>query len=134
MSYPKSGRNIHAESARKIRAPMNSAAALSITVDQTNDWTAKTLRKLWVVPKAAAKDAGANGGSSKNWFGARNSMSLTHFANLCRAKPELFAEFRRFVAMDSEINPEVEAALLRLLIDVSRKRSSDIVRDAEDER
>lgn len=101
--------------------------ALAITTDFV---TARISTRLRVIyggdTKRLARDAGANVETAKNWIEGRNTMSLTNFLRLCQQNPDMFAEARRIVQMDADLDPDAEAALMRFVMDIVRHRQKAI--------
>jgi hypothetical protein len=103
------------------------SAALAITNDVVTTRISARLRLIYGGDtKRLARDAGSNVETARNWIEGRNAMSLTSFLRLCQQNPDVFAEARRIVQMDAEIDPQTEAALMRFVMDIVRHRQDQI--------
>lgn len=103
------------------------SAAAAYSTEGVTSWCASTLRHLYGGDaKRLAKDAGSNTDAARNWLQGKNALSLTYFAKLCAIKPELAAEWRRFVQMDAALDPSTEAALVNLVQAVLRRDQRDL--------
>jgi hypothetical protein len=101
--------------------------ALALTTDFVTERISAKLRVIYGGDtKRLARDAGANRETVKNWLEGRNTMTLTNFLRLCQNNPDLFAEARRLVQMDAELDPNAEAALMRFVMDIVRHRQDRI--------
>ena len=107
------------------RNPVSAAAA--ITTDSVTAWCATTLRKLYGSDaKRLAREAGANTDAARNWLQGKNAVSLTCFLRIAATRPELMAEARRITAMDADLDPQTEAALVNLVQSYLRRRHNDM--------
>lgn len=65
--------------------------------------------------KRIARLANSNTRSAENWWRGKNLPDVVHFLRLAAQIPELKAEVRRLIGMESDINPEFDAALANLV-------------------
>lgn len=92
-----------------------------LTMD-TNDTTAAVvgaIRRAYDGQRDAAKllarQANSNTRAAKNWLDGHNLPDVVHFLRLMAQIPELKAEVRRLVGMESDLDPEFDAALAKLV-------------------
>ena len=72
--------------------------------------------------KTIARAVGANVHTVNNWLEGRNAPSIANFIELANAYPELRAEARRLLALESDLDPEMERTLLKLMDQVARMK------------
>jgi len=107
-------------------------ATAAITTDSVTERLGSFLRNRYGgSAKLVARDAGCNIEAARNWLDGRNTMSLTYFLRLCQSQPDLWGEARRIIAMDVDLDPDTEAALLKLMMAMSRRRSQNVIAAAE---
>ena len=73
--------------------------------------------------KSIARAADTNVHTARNWLQGRNAPGIANFIQLANEYPELRAEARRLLALESDLDPEMERTLLQLMEQVRRMKA-----------
>jgi hypothetical protein len=103
--------------ASKLRG-LNDNARVSET--EIRDYVADALDALGEPVKEIARHADATPPTVENWRQRRNTMSLPNFVRLCRQHPRFKAWAKRLLEMESALDPEFAADLVRLQAALSK--------------
>lgn len=102
-------------------------SASAITTDVVVDWFAALLRREYGGDaKQIARHTGSGREAARNWLDGKNAMSLTMFLRLCQSNPTFLAEAKRLIMMDADIDPQIEAEMMRFAMSIVRHRGNAI--------